>query len=671
MKTFTAWIDPGQSGNIPDSIELEPMWISVSDRGGSYKAEVLASGSESALWNMTNLLGRKLHIYNNYGEDVWRGIIVEINLSIGGLSASFAYESMFNRIRVLYSFDGPDGQPGTGVTEWADDTESQGEHKIREYLHSMADTFQSEAEKVRDDLLEEFSEPRGVPDWGAITYGATISAVGVYHLNEWRFYDRIFGRFEHSHSPTVELNLGWHLAGSGFTFIFSKLHDINARLDNLTSGNEIVITGNTTFADQIIIVSGDPSGTEQETRSGSNIWLDPSDEIYINAPGNWDGFRAEEVVQLSGTASHNSNYAIEDVDQINNPQYLDVAEGFKAITSQENDQGTITITVVQGTSVEVNFGELGVDDPFTETLTIEGLGQEVQQSFVSNFTGEAQLIAISAMKVGTPVDNLRVAIYDDSGGVPGTQLQSVTVSPDDLATVMEEIWVELPTPADLTSGNTYWIVIDRTGANSHENLYRIGFTEDVILETGSLRLLAGVTYYTRTDMSLSFMVYATEDTVEQMQKILAVSNQHGGSYSFVPSTTGVRTNPYADGRQRASTLLEEAMNKGISGGNRLIVKEDSGFNYIVCEEPDKDSTLPKKLLWSDGRITSASGGPVPRGFLPVGEWVEIAELPYTVSKLIGEVSPVYIQEANLNLQTDDPPRLKARRLSVKKRIENI
>lgn len=675
---FSAWL-PKTSyyGHVPDSLDVRPIWMKKTDRGGSYRAEFMVEGAEQALWSVLEWLGREIHIVDEFGSDVWRGKITEIDLKIAGMNVALSYSSMFNRTKVLYAYTAADGAPQTGETTWADYELSQGEHGIRELIHSMSDTFEAEAVGKRDRLLDQFHTPKGVPTMSQVGQGATIAAMGYWHFIDWKYYENMEGRLEWPYSPTREIMVGYQLSGTGFNFHFGKIHDLSARLDKIMADNWINISG-TTLNNGIHEVTGDVTGEDVVTFVSTQIHLEPSDDIRLNAaaPVNFTqaGFRAEEIITISGSTANpggnNGQWAIENV---NNDFYMDITESFGGVRSFVNEDQGIELTLVQGASVELGDG-LGTtsENATDDTVTITALGYGIAQRFTAPASWEAQKIALTAYRVGNPVDNFVVSIYGDDGSGDidgGNLLGSLSVTGTDLSLLSEKRWFTFPSPIPLTSGTDYWIHVTRSGALSSTDFYVCGVTEDNLLGPMGSFMLADTGAWYDYGMSLSFMLYATEDTVDQIASILADADQFGGSIHWNIATSGVRTNQYQDGRSRALTIIDELMDKGGPNGRRLIVLDDEDGNYHISEEPDVGDHSRYPLIWADGRVTQFTGGPIPRGQMPVGEWVAIAELPGDFSPLAGELSPLYVMEAELDIEGGGTPVLRPRQADIGDQIE--
>lgn len=672
MTSFTAWLPRGEGhGHVPDAIEVRPTWFKVTDRGGSYRAEFRVEGAEQALWSVLEWMGRKIHVLDEYGTNVWRGKITEIDLKIAGMNVALSYQSMFNRVKVLYAFTAPDGTPQALETTWEDNALSQSEHGVRELLHTMSDTFQTEAEGKRDRLLDQFATPKGVPSMAQVGTGATIAAQGFFHFNDWKYVERKVGRYEWPYPPTREIMVGYQYTGDGFNWFFNRMHDLDAGIKNIRKDNWINITG-TDFNNKIIEVTSEPSGDSVVTFVSSQIHLEPQDDIRLNAAAPVGfitaGFREEEVITISGSVSNpNGNNGAWPVENITNEYYMDTSG---SRTFENEDEGP-TLTLTQGISVELGGG-LGIADELEntrdDTVTITALGYGIAQQFTAPGTWDAQLIALTCYRVGEPSDNFIIRMYGDNAGAldAGDLLGTLTVTGMDLSLVSEQRWFEFPTPIPLTSGEAYWIHVSRTGALDPDDFYMVGVTEDNL--TNKFQLADTGAWYDY-GLALPFLLYATEDTKDQIAWVMDRTDQFGGTVIWNIAESTVRTNQYLDGRSRGQTVIEHLMDLGGPNGRRLILLDDEEGNYHISEEPAKGAHARYPLIWADGRVTRHTGGPIPRGQIPVGEWVEVAELPGSFSELAGELSPLYVMEGELDIEQGGTPVLRPRQVDLTDRIE--
>ncbi|KKM98375.1 hypothetical protein LCGC14_1158680, partial [marine sediment metagenome] len=126
-----------------------------------------------------------------------------------------------------------------------------------------------------------------------------------------------------------------------------------------------------------------------------------------------------------------------------------------------------------GVSKSVGSGILAADKPSSiieqHTPTTTGIGFGLSgnnEKLAQSFTGVAGTvinIAVVIDKNGSPTDNIKVSVQSDSSGDPsGSELGSGTI----LNGAINNDWqiVKLSSAVDVTSGNIYHIVVERTGA---------------------------------------------------------------------------------------------------------------------------------------------------------------------------------------------------------------
>lgn len=120
-----------------------------------------------------------------------------------------------------------------------------------------------------------------------------------------------------------------------------------------------------------------------------------------------------------------------------------------------------TITTNSGSSGVDNFGNTGgfAVDQVAEPIT----------TGASDLT---QSISVSIEKVGSPIDNVKVAIQADSGGLPsGTDLASGTISGSSWPSSCGTYQTVTLTNVTLNASTLYWVVYSRTGVPSGTNYY--------------------------------------------------------------------------------------------------------------------------------------------------------------------------------------------------------
>ncbi len=92
--------------------------------------------------------------------------------------------------------------------------------------------------------------------------------------------------------------------------------------------------------------------------------------------------------------------------------------------------------------------------------------RDIAQSFIATSTGALNRVSVYMNKVNNPANDLTLHIAGDNGGKPATaSLASATITKGSVGGTASWINVSFESPANLTNGNTYWIVLDY-GMNS-------------------------------------------------------------------------------------------------------------------------------------------------------------------------------------------------------------
>lgn len=113
----------------------------------------------------------------------------------------------------------------------------------------------------------------------------------------------------------------------------------------------------------------------------------------------------------------------------------------------------------------------------TQTLTVFPFGQsntnqDVAQSFIAGTTTPISQINLYIKKTGTPA-NVTVKIVNNNSGVPGsTVITSGTLNASTVTTSYAYVPTFMSTAVSLTSGATYWLVVDN-GSNNASNYYSL------------------------------------------------------------------------------------------------------------------------------------------------------------------------------------------------------
>ncbi len=133
----------------------------------------------------------------------------------------------------------------------------------------------------------------------------------------------------------------------------------------------------------------------------------------------------------------------------------------------EDNSNIITGNVIVSSSIEEDMTAQSIACNQDQIVGEANPEIDFAQSFVPSETKKLSKISLYIKKVGTPGDRT-ISIVADNAGVPNTVSLADGVLDKDLVGV-GYAWVDVsfPTPADLVSGQTYWIVFDSAKNSNH------------------------------------------------------------------------------------------------------------------------------------------------------------------------------------------------------------
>lgn len=253
---------------------------------------------------------------------------------------------------------------------------------------------------------------------------------------------------------------------------------------------------------------------------------------------------------------------------------------------------------------------------------------------------------------GEPTDTLRISLYDDNSGVPGTQLCY-----GDVSAIDEHLaWVSVvpSTTVTISYGTTYWVVVERTGSLDDANTFSLGVDEDAGYTRGSCTIYNGSAWveYDADDettgtqaVDLTFKVTGTWETTAVIEDIVDQVGQFLEGCDILDES-GVQTNPYRDGDSNGATILEALLKMGTSNDKRLLAKVTPERYLQVYEEPERAFSKDTVLLDMDGTVRDRFGRILPATTPPVGVWCEVRDLPPTLgSGMMVDPSVQFITQA--------------------------
>lgn len=148
-----------------------------SDLGWCDQAEITSVGNYRDVGDLLELLRCPVEIMDNHGNVVWWGYANSLSYSRGSMRITYSLDTMFNTIKVAYSWV----EPGTNVvgtrktTAATTDTDSVGFYGTKELLKSTGGMTDAAALTYRNNLLAQLKYPVGI----ASGDGASLPAGGT------------------------------------------------------------------------------------------------------------------------------------------------------------------------------------------------------------------------------------------------------------------------------------------------------------------------------------------------------------------------------------------------------------------------------------------------------------------------------------------------------------
>lgn len=624
-------------------LAFRPLRWKAAANGGPVESEIQVTGTRAGLKALRDWLRYPVAVYNPAGSIVWWGFVYEVALQLDGWSVTATLDRLRNRVAVTYS--SVEGAIESALTTaWVDDTGSQSEYGIREHYESLGQATTAMATAYRDRLLKERARPsygKSVASGGES--GATLRCRGWYSTLAWRYYQRTDGRLEHMPDDTEVQPIGWGIASSNqIGFGSAGIHDVAGRLGTLQAGMKLTVTGSS--ANNKTFTLSDGTSDEVETYGPVlTIRFEPSDDILDSADG-MTMVKESHWLRVQGSAA-NSRWH-----WVGNAGADHTRTSYAVSGTITNEAAGQSITLTQAQRIDT-YDSATYEAPGTASaVNVTLQGYHVAQRITLGTQMKIDRVMVEAAKVGSPADNFEVRIYADSAGSinTGAQLSAGTLSGTLLTEDLTAVWVPI-TMVTLAAGS-YWLVVRRSGANDGANHYTVGMTTTAY---GTCQMYTGSAWVTHSPgWYLRFRLWATEDTGTLVEAMLTAKSQ------FVTLTTGYTSGVYGYSTmdQQAAVLdeLERLVKIGATGSSRVLVdiSPDRVLSLVTQPTALPGQTLRMYTAGGKVRLTDAAGSPWPAGLLPVGLWVELADMD---SDLAGEggMSPAFVEAAEYDAEAGE------------------
>jgi hypothetical protein len=623
---------------IPDRVTLVTEWFDASEIGGPKDCDIKVTGPDASYWQLKEWIGYKVTILNRNHDPVWWGLIESVLLNIGSGQVGWSLKDVRNKISVAYT-DEKAGESIRGTTAWAEDTESIRRYGLRQHVESHSGLNAVTAVTKRDKLLHDLSFVYGQLTLGRSSdIGATLRCVGIYTTLESIYYTNLSGLEEYQGDQAKQQALGQGFAATtiGFT-ADGYIHDLTGRLHNFQKDHKIRVSGSTSNNNSFLIAS--ETSVEAKSIVETTIGFSSPNGIYDNAQ-NLSFISGNDFLTITGAANSNNNGTKRAINA--------GSGGFQLAPSVNVTAGTgASITVSRGNKIQTSVAL--VEEFPGASITLTGHGQNIAQTFslAANTSWTLSQITFRIKKIGNPTDNILVQLRNTtSGGLPNTTLETTIILNTDIGKDSSLVTATFLNTLVLTYGTLYAIVLVRSGSNDIADYYEVEVSENNSYPRGFLYLWDGAAWQAPYIASkLNFSVIGQQETTKQIEALVnGITASSISSYLVGVDATelsGRYSEQYQNGDKRAKDILSDLLSLGSVNSpynslTALITKDKLlRISPILAPNPGQN------LQWTSSKtIIDASGKLLPHGYLPVGEWIEVEELPESIAAATG-LSPFH------------------------------
>ncbi len=645
MTTLHCWFEERQfARRLPTNGMVFDVQSYESDcEFGPLSATINVTGDEMAIAQLGDWLRCPVHIEDDEDGKVWDGYISQISLQLGPWSIGITLDEMANTIKVVYNLPSIYGANDKMETSWASDSESLSRYGRKELVVTMADITTAQAEAARAIELSQRAIALPDIDLGNEGIQATLQCRGWADTLTWMRYSQPAGLEQHNVAGNSTQALGLGMSTPlGFDKDRKAIHDIQGRLAGFKKDYKLQIVGGANAGTYTV-----DQGTSREAFNmiASTISFSSADKKINDSAKGLKPINAGDMIQVAGSTTNNGYYFVKS----------GAADGswIELTTAISNAAAGPAVTITRGNSIIVKEAMAATALP-SSAIGIQVYGEAIRQRFIpSSGTWTVGALSIRLRRIGLPVDGVRIALYNESGGNPGTELDGVTISSLAIPASMEWVTVELTNTVAVTAGIAYQIVVYRTGANDISNYYEVSVDESLTYANGAMRLKVNGVWdlsYTRTpDADLPFKVIGYKKASAQIIDIIASCGQFLRGVD-VQITSDIAVPQYRDGSKTALDELRDLL-KATTTNRRMLAFISSERWLTLTDEPAKPSpTQPAQYCYgTDGVLRDALGRIIPYTTAVCGVWCDIDVLPVSLSGLsLAAITPVFIEAMTIN-----------------------
>jgi hypothetical protein len=245
--------------------------------------------------------------------------------------------------------------------------------------------------------------------------------------------------------------------------------------------------------------------------------------------------------------------------------------GFIPVANLPNTS-TLSATVIMGepmaaytpvfvaTSTAYSKDEFDTAVTLSDNLNVGDVGARTRgaESFTETSGYAIDKIKVTLSKIGTPADNLVVAIQADSAGAPsGSDLATGSIAGGSVTGSAVEYTLTLSSSVLSTANTKFWIIFRRSGANDGSNYFNVwGDQSSPAYANGAYATYNGSTWTVDSSSDAGFKI-TTISVIGRAYKTTALSNWT--TDTFMGFTTAVQS--AAD----AATIATDGVLTGFAG----------------------------------------------------------------------------------------------------------
>lgn len=604
------------TGNVYNEagLSLIPERWSYDSEIGFDDAAIRVEGRVDDLYTVIGWIGNNVQITNDFGTEVWEGRITEVTINVGNSSIGLSLNTMYNKIRVLYTTTEETGSLSNQMTEWYEDTNSQQKYGIKELIFSQSNLDTLAADSLAEALRDTLGTPRSQMSFDSTDYFATLRCSGLLQTMSWKYHIDTTG-FEGNATGSTEqaLGLAFTSTQTGFKNSSGVIASIDGFLKNFTSETKITVSGSASN-DGTKLITGvvriDPL-----SYASAGIYFDPTDDMHDGSLG-LDVLRTGQLIKIVGSSGGD-----------NDGLYwaTSVAEDHvKLSPANIVSGGTSATTIYQGNSVSVQ--ETLTDEITTSSITVTAHGTKIYYAFTiaSSVAWTVTDVFLRLKKSGSPSDYVQASLIEMTGVDTYNILTSVAVAGSTITTEFNVFKFTMPSPQSFNPGTTYGILIERTGSNHHEDFYIVAVDEEQS-HGGTMKLWDGAAWQTRYNAAdLWFSIQGTKSTTDQMDELLDQHAQDINVHAFEESSSGIQVAQYMTREENALERFKKMLKHGNSSGKRYVVESliGGGIKIAIQKVPSEQDWVYH--IASDGRIMEGNNAELEHGRLLQNEVVEVS-----------------------------------------------